>query len=64
MTTLLYYLIRSLLALLAPAKKSKIEEMNLVIEKGSLLTKMTTLLYYLIHSLLPFLAGASKDKRE
>ena len=52
MTTLLYYLIHSLLSFLAGVSKDNRE--------WSFLSKMTTLLYYLIHSLRPCLADASK----
>ena len=51
MTTLLYYLIHSLLSLLASVVRNELGNR----EGWSVSTKLTTLLYYLIHSLLPFL---------
>ena len=63
MTTLLYYLINSLLPFLASVRKDNRNELGNR-EGWLFLTKLTTLLYYLIHSLLSLLTSAKQGSKK
>ena len=62
LTTLLYYLIHSLLPCLADASKDNGNKLSNR-EGWSISSKMTTLLYYPTHSLLSLLASAKKGSK-